>query len=403
MNASPDLERRLTDFYAGDAPQRAPDWLLGAALETIDSTPQRRRFIRMPWRLPNMNTYAKVATAGVAVVAVGAIGLTVLRPAPSGPGGQIASPSPEGSPSFGPSNVAPPAPAITETFTSDIHGISIGYPAGWSTDPATDRGATGAGLFGDPTGDYIFDPTLADHLFLRMGSQPVVETQADEWIAEQATILECSSTESLTIDGVAGAIGAGGCQVALVVTGGRGYVIGLFTSADEWWLDDTYDQSWFMDVLATVQLDPASAAPPMPALDATFDSSLYGLSIAHPSGWTITPGSGPWTSGLPLETADTIQQGQDNVFLRVASQPLEGRTGQEWADEIVGHADWGDSCDVEPEPFLIDGTAGQFVRHCPDDVFNGLTWTADRGYLIIGYGIGDSTWFKDVLSSVQLQ
>jgi hypothetical protein len=85
MSANHDLERRLADFYATEDPSRAPDWVLEAALTTIDTTPQRRAFIRVPWRFHDMNSFAKVAVAAVVVIAVGALGLAVLRPG-SGPG-----------------------------------------------------------------------------------------------------------------------------------------------------------------------------------------------------------------------------------------------------------------------------------------------------------------------------
>jgi hypothetical protein len=80
MSPNRDLERRLSDSYATEAPPRAPDWVLGSVLATIDITPQRRALIRVPWRFPNMNSFAKLAVAAVAVIAVGAVGLTVLRP-----------------------------------------------------------------------------------------------------------------------------------------------------------------------------------------------------------------------------------------------------------------------------------------------------------------------------------
>ncbi len=100
MNVNRDLERKLADFYESEAPPRAPDWVLRSALQTIDTTRQRRVVIRGPWRFPHMNTFAKVAIAAVVVIAVGALGLSVLRPpAPSGVGGQpTASPSPSPSP-----------------------------------------------------------------------------------------------------------------------------------------------------------------------------------------------------------------------------------------------------------------------------------------------------------------
>jgi hypothetical protein len=71
MNANDDLERRIADFYETEAPPRAPDWVLGEALSTIDTTKQRRVLIRVPWRFPTMSSYAKLAVATVAVISVG--------------------------------------------------------------------------------------------------------------------------------------------------------------------------------------------------------------------------------------------------------------------------------------------------------------------------------------------
>src|SRR4029453_606754 len=130
---------RIADFYESEAPPRAPDWVLRSALQTIDDTPQRRVVIRVPWRFPHMNTFAKVAIAAVVVIAVGALGLSVLGPrSPSGVGGQsTASPSPRPSPS--PATTPDPSapPPLGGTFTSSVHGISMSYPTGWVTAPAT--------------------------------------------------------------------------------------------------------------------------------------------------------------------------------------------------------------------------------------------------------------------------
>ena len=159
MNVNRDLERQLADFYESEAPPRAPDWVLRSALETIDSTQQRRVVIRVPWRFPNMNTFAKVAVAAVVVIAVGAFGLSVLRPSgASNVGGQpTASPSPTVSPTI----TSAPPPSLAESFTSPRYGFSIQYPTGWVTRPATDTWTTGLPDFGATTGDVIYDPVLA--------------------------------------------------------------------------------------------------------------------------------------------------------------------------------------------------------------------------------------------------
>ena len=70
------------------------------------------------------------------------------------------------------------------------------------------------------------------------------------------------------MDAASGLIGAADCNMAAVTTGGRGYIIWLYTSGDEAWLSSTYDRAWFEEVLATVQLQyedavgvPPSASP----------------------------------------------------------------------------------------------------------------------------------------------
>jgi len=102
MNANLDLERRLADYYAGEAPQRAPERVLEGVLAQTDTTTQRHAVFRLPWRFPIMNSYAKTAIAAVAVIAIGAVGFAVLRPGPSpagvgdpsSPGTAVESPTP---------------------------------------------------------------------------------------------------------------------------------------------------------------------------------------------------------------------------------------------------------------------------------------------------------------------
>ena len=84
MSVNDDLERRIADYYESEAPSRAPDWVLGSALATIESAPRRRALLHVPWRVP-MNTYAKLAVATVAMIAVGAIGFVSLGFGPTPP------------------------------------------------------------------------------------------------------------------------------------------------------------------------------------------------------------------------------------------------------------------------------------------------------------------------------
>lgn len=258
MTANHDLERRVAEFYATEAPLRAPDRVLAQALATIDHTRQRRELGLVPWRTPPMNIYAKLAVAAVVVLAVGAVGLTILQPGPGpsvgGPGSSSSPvPSASPSPSLSPSPRLTPPP-LTGTYTSAIHGISISYPAGWTTRPATDAEWVGEANFQSPGADVLYDPVLEDHLFIGLGSVPLDGQAGDAWATAAMNADEdCASVEpeAITVDGAPGLICGG---LALTWAGDRGYSIRLYTSGDEAWLSDVYDRAWFDTVLATVRL-----------------------------------------------------------------------------------------------------------------------------------------------------
>lgn len=247
MSSPHDLERRLADFYADEAPTRAPDWVLGSALKTIETTEQRR-VNRAPRRFPNMNSFAKVVVAAMVVIASAAVGLAVLRPV---------------------------------------------------------------------TGPDVGGPTV-------------------------------SSTPSPSST-------------------------------------------------------PASSDPPR--LDAVFTSPRYGYSIGYPEAWMTTPGSEPWSTGLPSngETGDYIaQQWSDSPFVGVSSQPLAGRLGEQWAADLSMHVEWGDSCPTRTESVQIDGWSSPLVIHCPEAVQSAFVWHGGRGYIIVGYRLSDVDWFREVLATVRL-
>jgi hypothetical protein len=266
MSAHDDLERRIADFYASDVPTRAPDRVLESVLDSIDDTNQRRVLIRAPWRFPNMNSFAKVAVAAVVVIAVGAVGLSLLSPrAPSGIGGQ---PSPSPSPSLSPSPSPSPsltAPALTETFTSERYGYSISYPTGWVTRPATDPWTTSFPDFGSTSGDVIYDPVLQDHLWIMVASQPLAGKTATQWLDDLLAGAEiCGAPiEPVTIDGTQGRLcGA----TAATSAGDRGYLITLYTSGDDPAAVAGYDQAYFEQILATLQLTPEDAVDASPSV-----------------------------------------------------------------------------------------------------------------------------------------
>jgi len=232
-----------------------------------------------------MSSFAKVAIAVIAVIAVGTVGVIALRPGGTGTVGSAATPIPTSTPAATPaptptpaSTPTPPpsptvaptaapsvAPPLTGTFTSPIHGISLAYPAGWTTRPATEPWTTtGNPLFSYPSVDILQDPVLGDHLFVGVASQPLAGKTGDQWAADFQASSGCGPTVPVTIDGASGLLSEGECLIAAVTSGGRGYFVWLSPSSDEWWIAQVYDRAWFEQVLATVDLRPADAVDPAP-------------------------------------------------------------------------------------------------------------------------------------------
>jgi hypothetical protein len=102
MNAGPDVERLISDWLAEEAPERAPDRILGAASTSIERTKQRR--FGAAWREPMMLSTSRLVVAAAVVIAavvgagwigrssaaVGTTATTPVPPAPSGlPNGEV--------------------------------------------------------------------------------------------------------------------------------------------------------------------------------------------------------------------------------------------------------------------------------------------------------------------------
>lgn len=183
-------------------------------------------------------------------------------PASSSPSSLAASTAPSSSRSTAasPSPTVPASvgPGPTETFTSAIHGISISYPAGWAVQPATEPWTAGPFFFQDPVGDFLYDPSLTDHLFLALASQPLAGESPETWAEDLIAIEDCGSSEPVVVDGAEGLI-ATECGMALISTDDRGYMIRLYVSSDDPELPDLYNRAWFDEVLSTVQLNPQDA------------------------------------------------------------------------------------------------------------------------------------------------
>jgi len=112
MTAQHDTGRRLAEHLRLEDPGRAPDWLLESTLAIIETTPQRRRWLHLPWRFPIVNMFAKLA---IAVVVVAAVAMALTTFAAVGGPGPTASPSPP--PTSAPSPSSTPVTIGSVTLT----------------------------------------------------------------------------------------------------------------------------------------------------------------------------------------------------------------------------------------------------------------------------------------------
>ena len=273
MNRHPvslEFDQRIADWLEEDS-ESAPGAVLPTVLAAFPSIPQRRAS-RVPWRFPSMSTFAKLAVAAVVVIAVGTVGIIALQPGGGRTVGTAPSVAPAPTPvatpapTLSPSATAAPSmpPPLTERFTSPRNGISISYPAGWRTRPATQPWTTSLWPYFDlPTGD-VMHGSLGSNLFIALASQPLAGKTGDQWSADILAANDCVPTEPVTIDGASGLVGVE-CNIAAVVLDGRAYVVVFYTSGDEGWLDEVYDRAWFEQLLTTIDLHPEDAVDAAPS------------------------------------------------------------------------------------------------------------------------------------------
>jgi hypothetical protein len=205
------------------------------------------------------------ALGGAAVVVMAAVLALNLIPM-SGPGGPTTQP-PTASPIASPSPVTEPPPPFTERFDSPLHGVSISYPSGWQTKPATEPWNHEAVSFGASDVDVIFDPTLQDDLYFALVSEPLDGQLASDWLSgapETCRGAEGGAGGNYTLDGADGYIWSRGlrgpgvsCHVVLVATDTRAYIILLHLRNER--LRETYGGPWFEAALETVDLRPEEA------------------------------------------------------------------------------------------------------------------------------------------------
>jgi len=184
-----------------------------------------------------------------------------------------------GSASFSPSSTAGPSaseatPAgsivatLTETFTSNFHGYSVKYPAGWSTTLAA--GPWVAGAAAANWGSPVLDDLRGSSVRLTAASQPLEAGQTmDAWLSTYASGGACEGTNpsawpTIPVGDQVGRMSADGCAARgpSIAAGGRLFDVVVFVGgrAYDFTLDGDTDHAFVESILATVVFDPASAA-----------------------------------------------------------------------------------------------------------------------------------------------
>jgi hypothetical protein len=169
MTTRPDPDVVIAAWLLDEAPDRAPERLLTASRDRIQSTHQRRS--KWPaWRVERMNSTLKLALGAAAVVAVVVAGIAFLPrsdPSVGGPGDvPTASPAPTPAPTPTPTAAAsaavPEFPGVSDDVAPGTYrwlaggatpaDITFTIPAGWMSRygiPHKDRGGPGEIAFGN--------------------------------------------------------------------------------------------------------------------------------------------------------------------------------------------------------------------------------------------------------------
>jgi hypothetical protein len=260
---------RLIQAFLREGAEQLHDQVYDVVRAEIDH--KRQRVVVGPWRVPTVSKLLPIGLGAAAVIAVLFFGSQFIGSPASNVGGPASQPPASEAASEAPPSAAPSpisAPPLTQSFTSPLHGISMSYPEGWTTqaatEPWTDR--TLPFDFRIPQADFLHDGSFS--LNLVFGSQPIGDSTPEDWVAEQMASEEAcpaTATEPITVDGASGLIGEGDCDIAVVTTDGRGYVILAGISNDVPSIAALYDRSWFQEVLASVKLNPEDAVDGAPS------------------------------------------------------------------------------------------------------------------------------------------
>ena len=388
---SPEFDPRIADWLES-GPDDAPSPVLETVLAAFPSIPQRR-VVRVPWRFLAMNRFAQLGmAAAIAIVLVGGM-LLVLRPGGSvGTAPSASPPTPSasiassvtglgGSGGASPSGVA--ALALANEFTSARYGYVVGYPAGWTSVPATGTWTAGttntwnSGLNDALTGGQMRFSGAAQ--LLAPGQTP------DQWLATYAAGGDPASWPTVRIADQTGRIDYDGGPAAggTIAPGGRMFdaVVVSGNVAFNFNMDGIVDRATFEAFLASIQL------PSVPDVDKPFTSPLNRYSVQYPSVWSAKPATARWTSGTDVSdpsVADTF--GSQPSFTATSTTIPAGTTFDAWYTAYDASRRKG-TCGAAAsmEDVVIDGVRGHLDTHCPTFYYEAVVSKGGRAYVFTLY------------------
>lgn len=237
MSTNRDFDR-IARAWLAEGPSEVADRVLDTALDEVHLTRQRRWFTA-PWRFPQMLTLSRAGglAALALVVAVGAGGLIYLNSkGPSGAGGAPTSPTvtqaPTTAPTVAPSFVAPGITGWT-SYTSVVHGFTMGYPKDWSVNGSASREWRAGDLLFADTWPYAdtFSSGSSDEIGLWAWDMPAaagadLESVAGltAWAETFCNDVVATACDTFTQAAVPMCLNAGGdsCRAALLVPTAEG-------------------------------------------------------------------------------------------------------------------------------------------------------------------------------------
>jgi len=204
----------LIRAFLGEGETDLPDRAFDAIRSGIHTTHQR--VVIVPWRYPDMSTFARVAVAAVAVLAVGLAWFN-FGPSQNDVGG-VPTPTTTGTPSPSPQTLPDTGAIEPGRYWLDPVGaptgtaqpqISLTLPAGWTSEQGlfivkdyepTDAGAGTALVAWQISGTFV-DP-CTDHTLVEPTPGPGIDALADALAHQPGT--RAGPATAVTVDGYSG-------------------------------------------------------------------------------------------------------------------------------------------------------------------------------------------------------